>query len=58
LLGADAFADDGAAGIGADMDHLGAGVGLLVIGGDRNRVELAHAAFADQHAGGIFPGDG
>ncbi len=37
------------------MDHLGAGVGLLVIVGDRDRVELAHAIFAIKDAGRILP---
>ena len=37
------------------MDHLGAGVGLLVIVGHRDRVELAHAVFAVEHAAWIFP---
>ena len=47
--------DDRRAAVLAVMDHLGAGVGLLEIVGDRDRVELAHAVFAVEHAGGVFP---
>src|SRR5690606_6382962 len=39
--GADALADDLALGALADVDHLGAGVGLLAVVGERDRVELA-----------------
>src|SRR5262249_12334107 len=42
----------------ADVDHLGAGVGLLLVIGERHRIELADAAFADQDAARVFPGDG
>src|SRR5690606_36480728 len=38
--GADALADDLALGARAQVDHLGAGVGLLVVVGQRHRVEL------------------
>jgi len=37
------------------VDHLGAGVGLLVIVGDCDRVELAHRILAVEDAGGVFP---
>ena len=36
LAGADAFRNDRRAGVLADMNHLGTGVGLLEIIGDRN----------------------
>ena len=42
----------------ADVDHLGAGVGLLVVVDGRDRVELADRALAAQHAARILPGDG
>ena len=35
----DALADDARAGVGADVDHLGAGVGLLVVVGQRDAVD-------------------
>ena len=41
----------------ADMDHLRSGIGLLVVVGHRDRIELADAVVAVQHAGRIFPGD-
>jgi hypothetical protein len=44
-------------GVLADVDHLGAGVGLLVIVGQRHRVELAHRVVAQQDAARVFPGD-
>ena len=41
----------------AVVDHLGAGIGLLVIVGHRDRIEFADRILAVQHAAGIFPGD-
>src|SRR3546814_788573 len=55
--GADALADDLALGALADVDHLGAGVGLLAVVGERDRVELAGRVVAQQHAARVFPGD-
>src|SRR5690606_18094119 len=55
--GADALADDLALGALADVDHLGAGVGLLAVVGERDRVELAGRIVAEQHAGRVLPGD-
>ena len=37
----DALGDDAARGVLAEMDHLGAGIDLLIAVGDRDRVELA-----------------
>ena len=48
--GADALADDLRLGALADVDHLGAGVGLLAVVGQRDRVELADRVVAEQHA--------
>src|SRR3546814_16537204 len=39
------------------MDHLRAGICLLVIVCERNGVEFPHAILASQHAAGIFPGN-
>src|SRR6185369_8701822 len=55
--GRDAFADDGAAGVLPDVDHLGPGVGLLMMIGQRDRIELADRVVTEQHTGRIFPGD-
>ena len=57
VSGRDALADDGAAGVFADMYHLGAGVGLLAVVGQRHRIKFADRIIAAQHAAGIFPGD-
>src|SRR5207302_8831261 len=54
---ADALGDDGRAGVGADVDHLGAGVGLLAVVGQRDRIEFADAGIALEDAAWIFPGD-
>src|SRR4029079_3343682 len=54
---ADALRHDGRARVGADVDHLGAGVGLLAVVGQRDRIEFADAAIALQKAAWIFPGD-
>src|SRR5690606_13895410 len=55
--GADAFADDLALGALAQVDHLGAGIGLLAVVGERHGMELAHRVVAQQYAGRILPGD-
>ena len=55
--GRDRLRDDGAAGVLADMDHLGAGVGLLTVGGERHRVELPHRVVALQDHARVLPGD-
>ena len=57
MTGRDAFRNDGALRVGADVDHLRAGVGLLVVVGNRDRIERTHRVLAAQDAGGIFPGD-
>ena len=54
----DALRDDAAGGVGTDVDHLGAGVGLLTLGRQRHRVELADRAIALQDHAGVLPGDG
>ena len=56
--GGDALGDDAGAGALADMDHLGAGIGLLAAVGHGHGVELADALLAAQHAGRVLPGDG
>src|SRR5207247_9573292 len=53
----DAFGDNGAAGVFADVDHFGAGVGLLIIVGHRDRIKFADRIIAEQNAAWIFPGD-
>src|SRR5690606_31155045 len=55
--GADALGHDLGLGALADVDHLGAGVGLLAVVGQRHRMELAGRVVADQHAGRVLPGD-
>ena len=40
------------------MDHLGAGIGLLVVIGEGYRIEFTHRVIAFEHATGILPGDG
>ena len=39
------------------MDHFGAGIGLLVVGGDGDGVKFTDAVIALQDAGRVFPGD-
>src|SRR5690242_17371448 len=58
LPGGDTFGDDAAAGVAADVVHLGAGVGDLLIAGHRNRIEFACGVIALQDDAGVFPGDG
>src|SRR5207302_7563736 len=57
VAGGDALGHDGALGVLAQVDHLGAGVGLLLVVGQGDRVELAHRIIALQDAARVFPGD-
>ena len=52
-----ALGDDLGLGVLAQVDHLGAGIGLLAAVGDRHRVEFTDRIVALQHAGRVFPGD-
>src|SRR5580693_4460163 len=56
--GSNALGDDPARGVLAEMDHLGAGIDLLVAVRNRDRIELAARIVATQDAARIFPGDG
>src|ERR1700712_486371 len=55
--GGDALGDDPARGVLAEMNHLGAGIDLLVTVRNRDRVKLAARIVAAQDATRIFPGD-
>ena len=54
----DALGDDAARRVLPKMDHLRAGIDLLIAVGDGDRVELPSGAVAAQDAGGVLPGDG
>src|ERR1041385_8544809 len=56
--GRDALRHDGAARVFADVNHLGARVGLLPVVGERDGIEFTDGVFALQDAARIFPGDG
>ena len=58
MTGTDTFADNGAARVLADVYHLGAGVGFLMMVGDGHAVELGLRIVAGQDARRIFPGNG
>src|ERR1700732_2378179 len=55
--GRDALRDNRAARVGTDVNHLRAGVGLLVVVHRRHGVELADRALAPQYAARVLPGD-
>ncbi len=57
-VGADTFRNNGALGILADVDHLGAGVGLHVSVGQCYAVEFTDGIVAHQNAAGVLPSDG
>ena len=40
---------DGALGVLSDMDHLRAGVSLLIVVGDSHTIELCHGIVATEH---------
>jgi hypothetical protein len=46
VSGRDALGNDGAAGVLAQVNHLGVCVGLLPVAGERHRVELAGGVVA------------
>ena len=56
MTGRDPLGDNAGFRVPAQMHHLGAGIGLLVIVGDGDGIELALAAIPAQDAGGVFPG--
>ena len=51
----DAFGDDGRFGVFADVNHFRAGIGLLVVAGEGDGVELADAVIAFEDNAGVFP---
>ncbi|MNP08595.1 hypothetical protein D3C76_1006720 [compost metagenome] len=53
----DPLRDDGRFGVLADVDHLGAGIGLLIAAGQRHGVELPDRVIAAQNTAWVFPGD-
>src|SRR5688500_213140 len=58
VTGGGALRHDRAAGGLPQMDHLGAGVGLLPVVRRRDRVELADGVVTLQDASRVLPGDG
>src|SRR5262245_7431906 len=56
MPGGDTFGDYRALCIFADMDHLGAGVGLLEVVGDSHRVEFTDGVIAHQYTARVLPG--
>ena len=58
VVGADTLADDGALGVLADVDHLGAGIGLHVPVGEGHAVEFTDGIVAQQYAARVLPRDG
>ena len=58
VAGGDALGNDGAARVLADVNHLRAGVGLLIVVGERDGIEFADGIVALQNAARILPGDG
>src|SRR6266487_7159228 len=58
MTGSDALGDDPARGVLAEVQHLGAGIDLLVAVGNRDRIKFTARIVAAQDAARIFPGDG
>ncbi len=58
LASRDAFADDAAAGVLANVHHFGACVGLLHVVGQRYAEELPCGVVTLEDAAGVLPGDG
>src|SRR5215469_5044141 len=53
----DALGNDAARGVFAEMQHLGAGIDLLIAVGDGDRIEFTTRIVAAQYAAWIFPRD-
>jgi hypothetical protein len=53
----DPLRNDGALGVFPDVDHLGAGIRLLIVVGECHRVKLSNRVVTLQDAARIFPGD-
>ena len=58
FAGGDPLGHNGGSGALAIVDHLRAGIGLLIIIGDGDRIKFSHAVIAIEDAAWIFPGDG
>src|SRR3546814_6453806 len=56
MTGGDALGDDRRLLVAAEVNHLGAGVGLLMMMGEGDRIEFADRVIAAQDAARIFPG--
>jgi len=55
--GGDPFGNNGRGGVFADVDHLGAGVGLHPSIGESDGVKFPYRTIPLQDAGGVLPGD-
>ena len=53
----DPLRNDGALGVFPDVNHLGAGISLLIVVGECHRVKLPDRVVTLQDAARIFPGD-
>src|SRR5690606_30758577 len=56
--GGNALGNDRAAGVPADVNHLGASIRLLIIVGQCHRIELPYGLVALENDTRVFPGDG
>src|SRR6516164_2395064 len=57
MPGGDPFRDDGTLCVLTHMDHFGAGIRLLIVIRQRDRIEFAYGIVALQNAAWILPGD-
>src|SRR5207249_9837867 len=55
--GRDPLRDDRRRRVLTDMDHLGPGIGLLAVVGDRDRIEFADRIVTFEDAARVLPGD-
>ena len=53
----DTLRNDGALGVLTHVNHLGTGIGLLIVVGNSHTVELCHRVVATQDTGRILPGN-
>ena len=57
MTSGDTLRNDGTLGVLTHVNHLGTGIGLLIVVGNSYAVELCHRVIATQDAGRILPGN-
>ncbi|MNF16756.1 hypothetical protein D3C80_2199190 [compost metagenome] len=57
MTGRNTFRDDGRLSVFTNVDHLGAGIGLLLAAGERNREEFTDGVIPFEDHARVLPGN-